>query len=52
MFVLFTVPRKLKSEFQEDLFPPTRSHQPALNAQQWKDGETKDPILIQLTPGK
>eukprot|EP01118_Nematostelium_gracile_P018723 TRINITY_DN8435_c0_g1_i1.p1 TRINITY_DN8435_c0_g1~~TRINITY_DN8435_c0_g1_i1.p1 ORF type:complete len:699 (+),score=174.45 TRINITY_DN8435_c0_g1_i1:148-2244(+) len=48
--VSFVVPRKTKSEFQEDLFPPTASSTPALKAEEWESGSNKDPILIHLKP--
>jgi len=46
----FNVPRKTKSEFQEDLFPPTQSTQPALDAKSWFGGDTKPPKMVQLKP--
>eukprot|EP01114_Cavostelium_apophysatum_P008322 TRINITY_DN2072_c0_g1_i1.p1 TRINITY_DN2072_c0_g1~~TRINITY_DN2072_c0_g1_i1.p1 ORF type:complete len:931 (-),score=272.47 TRINITY_DN2072_c0_g1_i1:40-2832(-) len=44
----FAVPRKSKTEFQEDLYPPTRSNEPSQTAQEWFAGETKPPKLVQL----
>jgi len=48
--VSFSIPRKTKSEFQEDLYPPTPSTEPSLTAQEWFSGETRPPKLVQLKP--
>jgi len=48
--VSYSVPRKTKSEFQEDLYPPTASLVPAMTGEEWFGGATKRPNLIQLKP--
>ncbi|KAG0261627.1 Coronin-like protein crn1 [Actinomortierella ambigua] len=48
--ISFTVPRKSDS-FQTDLFPDCLSDEPALTADQWFSGETKDPKLLSLEKG-
>lgn len=48
--ISFTVPRKAEN-FQHDIFPETPGPQPALTAEQFFNGETKDPILISLENG-
>jgi len=48
--VSYTVPRKSKAEFQEDLYPPSQSTDPALDAPQWLAGENSAPKLVQLKP--
>ncbi|SCV71662.1 BQ2448_3250 [Microbotryum intermedium] len=49
--ISFFVPRKSEA-FQSDLYPPARSDQAALSAQQWLDGETRQPNLIDLKNGQ
>jgi len=46
----FTVPRKSEL-FQEDLFPPCRSDEPALTGAQWFGGENSDPKTKSLEGG-
>lgn len=48
--VTFTVPRKSKSKFADDLFPNTPGPVSALSADEWFAGETKAPILVSLDP--
>eukprot|EP00026_Physarum_polycephalum_P002001 Phypoly_transcript_02005.p1 GENE.Phypoly_transcript_02005~~Phypoly_transcript_02005.p1 ORF type:complete len:941 (-),score=244.83 Phypoly_transcript_02005:204-2969(-) len=46
----FTVPRKSKSKFADDLFPNTPGPVAALSAAEWFGGETKAPLLVSLDP--
>lgn len=46
----FTVPRKSKSKFADDLFPNTPGPVAALSSSQWFGGETKAPLLVSLDP--
>jgi coronin-7 len=48
--VSFTVPRKSKSKFADDLFPNTAGPVAALSSQEWFSGETKTPLLVSLDP--
>eukprot|EP01100_Stratorugosa_tubuloviscum_P013227 TRINITY_DN650_c2_g2_i1.p1 TRINITY_DN650_c2_g2~~TRINITY_DN650_c2_g2_i1.p1 ORF type:complete len:917 (-),score=509.21 TRINITY_DN650_c2_g2_i1:60-2810(-) len=48
--ISFTVPRTRLEFFQDDIYPPTPSGQPALNAPEWISGVTKAPILTSLQP--
>lgn len=48
--VSFTVPRKSKSKFADDLFPNTAGPVAALSAEQWFGGENKPPLLVSLDP--
>lgn len=48
--VSFTVPRKSKSKFADDLFPNTAGPVAALSGEQWFGGETKEPLLVSLDP--
>jgi len=48
--ISFTVPRKSEL-FQEDIFPPTLSDEPALTAEQWASGDDKPPVLMSLKDG-
>lgn len=48
--VSFTVPRKSKSKFADDLFPNTAGPVAALSSEQWFGGETKGPLLVSLDP--
>ncbi|WAR29826.1 COR2B-like protein [Mya arenaria] len=41
------VPRK-SNIFQEDIYPPTVSAIPSLNADEWISGQNRDPILISM----
>ncbi|XP_054155357.1 coronin-1C-like [Oppia nitens] len=46
----FTVPRKSEL-FQDDLYPDTLSDIPALTAEEWINGEDKEPVLVSLKEG-
>jgi coronin-1B/1C/6 len=46
----FTVPRK-SDIFQDDLYPPTFSGEPSLDANEWSSGKNGEPKLINLGPG-
>ena len=46
----FTVPRKSKSKFADDLFPNTAGPEAALSSGQWFGGETKGPLLVSVDP--
>jgi len=48
--VTYTVPRKSKAEFQEDLYPQSPSTDAALTASAWLSGENSAPKLVQLKP--
>mgnify|MGYP002712298191 CR=1 FL=1 len=48
--ISFCVPRK-SDIFQDDLYPPTFSGQPALSASQWLGGSNADPKKIEIKPG-
>jgi len=48
--VTYTVPRKSKAEFQEDLYPPSLSTEPAQTSSEWFSGQTLPPKLVQLKP--
>lgn len=48
--ISFQVPRK-SDIFQDDLYPPTASNEPALNADQWFKGQTSNPKTVNLSPG-
>lgn len=48
--VTFTVPRKSKSKFADDLFPNTAGPVAALSSQEWFSGENKTPLLVSLDP--
>jgi len=48
--VRFGVVRKSYSEFHADLFPDTRSNDPALTQDEWFSGITKPPLLVSLAP--
>eukprot|EP01117_Protostelium_nocturnum_P002563 TRINITY_DN1329_c0_g1_i4.p1 TRINITY_DN1329_c0_g1~~TRINITY_DN1329_c0_g1_i4.p1 ORF type:complete len:956 (-),score=442.62 TRINITY_DN1329_c0_g1_i4:269-3136(-) len=48
--VTYTVPRKSKTEFQEDLYPLSPSTQPALSSDDWFAGQNATPNLVQLKP--
>ncbi|SCZ92845.1 BZ3501_MvSof-1269-A2-R1_Chr1-1g00479 [Microbotryum saponariae] len=49
--ISFIVPRK-SDAFQSDLYPPARSNQAALSAQEWLGGQTSKPNLVDLQNGK
>ena len=45
------VPRKSGADiFQEDIFPDCVSGKPALSADEWADGENKDPLRMKMDP--
>ena len=46
----FFVPRRSEN-FQEDLYPPTASSEPAHTAQQWSKGSNQPPKLMSVRPG-
>ncbi|XP_066511873.1 coronin-1C-A isoform X1 [Hoplias malabaricus] len=48
--IVMTVPRK-SDLFQDDLYPDTAGPDPALEAEDWFDGKSGDPILISLKHG-
>jgi len=48
--ISFCVPRK-SDVFQDDLYPPTFSGEPTVNAEQWASGKSGEPKLTQLKPG-
>ncbi|XP_066942237.1 coronin-6 isoform X2 [Macrobrachium rosenbergii] len=48
--ISMTVPRKSEL-FQEDLYPDTPGDIPALTAEEWWEGDSRDPILISLKDG-
>jgi coronin-1B/1C/6 len=47
----FQVPRK-SSQFQDDIYPDTRSPNPPMTAEEWAGGKDADPILMSLNPKK
>ncbi|KAF2070562.1 hypothetical protein CYY_008125 [Polysphondylium violaceum] len=48
--ITFSMARKSKSSFAEDLFPNTNSNKPTLSSNQWLEGETRVPNLMSLNP--
>ncbi|KYQ89281.1 WD-40 repeat-containing protein [Tieghemostelium lacteum] len=48
--ITFTLARKSKSSFAEDVFPNSASVKPALTTAEWLAGENRDPILMSLDP--
>lgn len=48
--ITMTVPRKSEL-FQEDLYPDTPSDIPAVSAEEWWEGQSKEPILMSLKDG-
>jgi coronin-1B/1C/6 len=48
--ISFTVPRKSEL-FQDDLYPDTAGDIPALTAEEWINGEDREPILVSLKEG-
>jgi len=51
--ISFIVPRKAGNEvFQQDIFPDAPIGKAALTAQEWLQGQNKDPVLGSLDPAK
>jgi hypothetical protein len=48
--IMFTVPRK-GDIFQDDLYPPTTSGEPALSSADWLGGKNGTPKLVNVSPG-
>lgn len=48
--VNFFVPRKA-TDFQEDLFPPTKQDEAVLSANEWLGGENREPNRVSLKDG-
>lgn len=49
----FRVPRKSGADvFQEDIYPDTFAGKPALSADEWLEGNNKDPVLATMDPDK
>eukprot|EP01132_Coremiostelium_polycephalum_P003751 gene3751-4670_t len=48
--VTYTMSRKSKSSFAEDLYPLTSSTKPSLTSEEWLGGENKNPLLVSLDP--
>ncbi|XP_072444036.1 coronin-1C isoform X1 [Chiloscyllium punctatum] len=48
--IIMTVPRK-SDLYQDDLYPDTPGPEAALEAEEWFEGQTKDPILVSLKDG-
>lgn len=48
-YVSFKVPRK-SGTFQQDLFPPCRSSEPAMKFEEYWSGVDKDPLRTEMTP--
>ncbi|KAK4287225.1 hypothetical protein Pmani_039700 [Petrolisthes manimaculis] len=48
--ITMTVPRKSEL-FQEDLYPDTPGDIPAVSAEEWWEGQNKEPILMSLKDG-
>jgi len=48
--VSWTVPRKSKVNFADDLFPNTAGTQPAQSGSDWLSGSNANPILVSLNP--
>ena len=48
-YISFKVPRK-SGTFQADLFPPTRSHEPAMKFDDYINGQNLEPIRFELRP--
>ncbi|EGC30031.1 hypothetical protein DICPUDRAFT_99654 [Dictyostelium purpureum] len=48
--ITFSMARKSKSQFADDLFPNTISTKPSLSSNEWLSGENKEPILMSLNP--
>lgn len=45
--VSFYVPRRAEG-FQDDLYPPTVGVEPAMSAQEWKEGKKAGPLLVPI----
>jgi len=51
--ISFVVPRKSGGEvFQEDIYPDCYAGKPALSADEWLNGDNKDPISTSMDPEK
>eukprot|EP01084_Bolivina_argentea_P163464 284380_1 len=51
--ISFVVPRKSGADvFQEDIYPDVYAGKPALSADEWLDGQNKDPIVCSMDPAK
>ncbi|KAJ3047864.1 Coronin-7 [Rhizophlyctis rosea] len=50
--ITVTVPRKSYMEFHSDIFPDTKSTEPALSSSEWFDGQTKLCNVVSLDPKK
>lgn len=48
-YVSFKVPRK-SGNFQPDLFPPTKSSEPAMKFEDYAGGQNLEPLKIELRP--
>ena len=46
----FIVPRKFEG-YQPDVYPPSFAGIPALSAEEWRQGQNSNPILMSLEPG-
>jgi coronin-1B/1C/6 len=49
--ISFQVPRR-SDLFQSDIFPDTAAPEPSLTAEEFFNGETKDPIYVSMKPGE
>lgn len=51
--ISFIVPRKSGQDvFQDDIYPDSFAGKPALSADEWLDGQNKDPITTSMDPEK
>jgi len=51
--ISFIVPRKSGGDvFQEDIYPDCYAGKPALSADEWLNGQNKDPIMTSMDPEK
>merc|ERR1712186_60340 len=51
--ISFVVPRKSGADvFQEDIYPDCYAGKPALSADEWLNGQNKDPIKTSMDPEK
>merc|ERR1719192_1445960 len=51
--ISFVVPRKSGADvFQEDIYPDCYAGKPALSADEWLNGQNKDPIMTSMDPEK
>jgi len=48
--ISFCVPRTRMEYFQDDIFPDTRSNEPAIDVKEWVAGENREAKLISLKP--